>query len=120
MLSRVVSAARGEMKRPDVLHISTADKPFTNTPSLTSVPQAFGRKPCPPCAPAETEQALDRDECFLPPCGPGGHSGNSSSKTGGKLKVLVVEDEPADIELVLHALRQAGFEVVADIAQGIL
>jgi len=117
MLSRVVSAARGEMKRPDVLQISTADKPFTNTPSLTSVPQVFGQKPCPPCAAAETEEGLDRAERFLPPCGPGGDSGNTSGKTDGKLKVLVVEDEPAYIELVLHALRQAGFDVVADIAQ---
>jgi signal transduction histidine kinase len=38
-------------------------------------------------------------------------------KVGGKLRVLVVEDEPADVELVLRALRQAGFEASGDVAQ---
>jgi len=33
------------------------------------------------------------------------------------LRVLLVEDEPADVELALRALRQAGFEASADIAQ---
>jgi signal transduction histidine kinase len=35
----------------------------------------------------------------------------------GKLRLLIVEDEPADVELVLHSLRQAGFAVRADVAQ---
>ena len=38
-------------------------------------------------------------------------------QVSSKLRVLVVEDEPADVELVLHALRQAGFEVGGDVAQ---
>jgi signal transduction histidine kinase len=38
-------------------------------------------------------------------------------KVGGKLRALVVEDEPADAELVLSALRQAGLEASGDVAQ---
>ena len=33
------------------------------------------------------------------------------------MRVLLVEDEPADVELVLRALRQAGFETHADVVQ---
>ena len=33
------------------------------------------------------------------------------------LRVLLVEDSPADIELVLHALRSGGFQVSSDVAQ---
>jgi signal transduction histidine kinase len=36
---------------------------------------------------------------------------------GCQLRVLLVEDEPADAELTLRALRQAGFEAREDIAQ---
>ncbi len=35
----------------------------------------------------------------------------------GKLRVLLVEDEPADAELALRTLRQAGFDASADVAQ---
>jgi signal transduction histidine kinase len=35
----------------------------------------------------------------------------------GKLRALLVEDEPADVELSLRALRQAGFEATADVTQ---
>ena len=38
-------------------------------------------------------------------------------KSTGKLRVLLVEDEPADAELTLRALRQGGFTPQADIAQ---
>jgi CheY-like chemotaxis protein len=35
----------------------------------------------------------------------------------GKLRALIVEDEPADVELALHALQQAGLEASADVVQ---
>jgi signal transduction histidine kinase len=35
----------------------------------------------------------------------------------GKLRALLVEDEPADVELSLRALRQSGFEATGDVAQ---
>jgi len=34
-----------------------------------------------------------------------------------RLRALLVEDEPADVELVLRALRQAGFDACGDVAQ---
>ncbi|HSY90302.1 MAG TPA: ATP-binding protein [Candidatus Binatus sp.] len=34
----------------------------------------------------------------------------------GKLRALLVEDEPADVELALRALRQAGFDATGDVA----
>ncbi|MGA1985748.1 MAG: ATP-binding protein [Candidatus Sulfotelmatobacter sp.] len=38
-------------------------------------------------------------------------------QSGGKLRVLLVEDELADAELVLRALRQSGFEANEDLVQ---
>jgi signal transduction histidine kinase len=35
----------------------------------------------------------------------------------GRLRALLVEDEPADVELALRALRHAGFEAAADVTQ---
>ena len=35
----------------------------------------------------------------------------------GKFRALLVEDEPADVELALRALRQAGFEATGDVAE---
>ena len=40
-----------------------------------------------------------------------------TDKAGGKLRLLVVEDEPADVELVLRALQKESFEASADVAQ---
>jgi len=40
-----------------------------------------------------------------------------SEQGGSKLRALLVEDEPADVELALRALRHAGFEATADVAQ---
>src|SRR5581483_1722885 len=34
-----------------------------------------------------------------------------------KLRVLLVEDDPADVTLVMHQLRREGFEVTAEVAQ---
>ncbi|MBZ5663316.1 MAG: response regulator [Acidobacteriia bacterium] len=38
-------------------------------------------------------------------------------KVSVRLRVLLVEDEPADAELMLHALRQSGFAARGDVAQ---
>jgi len=43
------------------------------------------------------------------------HQGNLGSRL--KLRALVVEDEPADVELALRALRLADLKVTADVAQ---
>ncbi len=40
-----------------------------------------------------------------------------SRKASIKLRVLLVEDDPADIELVLLALRKTGFDVSNDVVQ---
>jgi len=39
------------------------------------------------------------------------------TKKGTEVRVLLVEDDLADVELVLHALRGGGFEPESDIAQ---
>jgi signal transduction histidine kinase len=40
-----------------------------------------------------------------------------SEQGGSKLRALLVEDEAADVELALRALRHGGFEATADVAQ---
>lgn len=44
-------------------------------------------------------------------------SSGCPDEIGGNLRALIVEDEPADVELVLGALRRAGFEATVDVAQ---
>jgi signal transduction histidine kinase len=55
--------------------------------------------------------------CDRPACPQRGVSTEDSDKTSTKLRVLLVEDNPADVELVLLTLRQDGFEVSGDVAQ---
>jgi hypothetical protein len=40
-----------------------------------------------------------------------------SGRRGSHLRVLLVEDERADVELVLHLLCDSGFDATADLAQ---
>ena len=42
---------------------------------------------------------------------------DTASKGQTRLSVLLVEDNPADAELVLHELRRGGFEVACDVVQ---
>lgn len=49
--------------------------------------------------------------CDLSPCP------DDSGRVSSKLRVLLVEDNPADVELVLATLRKDGFEVSGDVAQ---
>jgi DNA-binding NtrC family response regulator len=42
---------------------------------------------------------------------------DNSPKAGVKLRVLLVEDNPSDVELVLFALRKDGFDVLSDVVQ---
>jgi signal transduction histidine kinase len=46
-----------------------------------------------------------------------GRASDRMGKAGIRLRVLVVEDEPGDVELALRALRQAGIEASEHIAQ---
>jgi signal transduction histidine kinase len=46
-------------------------------------------------------------------------TGQGTDEVSRKLRALLVEDEPADVELALRALRQAGFEATGDVAQTI-
>ena len=46
-----------------------------------------------------------------------GHSSESSLQAGVQLRVLVVEDDPADVELVLRALRSGGFDPDSDVVE---
>jgi signal transduction histidine kinase len=55
--------------------------------------------------------------CERPPFPQRGVSTGDSGGTSGKLRVLLVEDNPSDVELVLLILRKEGFEVSADVAQ---
>jgi len=42
---------------------------------------------------------------------------HGADKAAAKLRVLLVEDEPADVELAMRALRQAGFAATGDVTQ---
>src|ERR1700689_5065489 len=44
-------------------------------------------------------------------------NGLGPDRGSGRLRALLVEDEPADVELALRALRHAGFEAAADVTQ---
>jgi signal transduction histidine kinase len=56
-------------------------------------------------------------QCHQPSCPRCGRSTEESGKSGTKLRVLLVEDNPADVELELLTLRKNGFDVSGDVAQ---
>ncbi len=55
-------------------------------------------------------------------CGRDGNAGTAMTNTGAandnQLRVLLVEDNPADAELAIAELRRSGFSVSSDLAQG--
>jgi CheY-like chemotaxis protein len=59
-----------------------------------------------------THSVLEADACRA-----GGNQSAPPDKVSGSLRALVVEDEPADVELVMRAIRKAGFEATSDVAQ---
>jgi signal transduction histidine kinase len=60
--------------------------------------------------PESSPAALELTKKDVTKCGP-------ASSAGAKLRVLLVEDDPADVELALRALRGGGFDPSGDIAQ---
>jgi signal transduction histidine kinase len=75
-----------------------------------------------PCAECESWQGI----CLNATGGPALPQDQGDSLTGlfrcpdkvaGKLRLLIVEDEPADVELVLRTLQKQGFDANADVAQ---
>ena len=55
--------------------------------------------------------------CHRPSCPRCELSADHAGKPGTKLRILLVEDNPADVELELLTLRKDGFEVSGDVAQ---
>lgn len=92
-----------EMKRREAKVIFCPDRRGSNSASGGTVECDT------PWRPHETE-----------PCRDGSHGECTRQDQVGSrltLKALVVEDEPADVELALQTLRRAGLEVTGDIAQ---
>jgi two-component system, sensor histidine kinase and response regulator len=76
----------------------------------SAVPAEYGPEQAP--EPLHTGTALATEAS-----GASGAPSACPDEVAGKLRALVVEDEPADVELVLRALRQAGFDASGDVAQ---
>src|ERR1700680_1265725 len=55
--------------------------------------------------------------CTRLACPRKGLSADGSGGSGVKLRLLLVEDNPEDVELELAALRKEGFDVSSDVAQ---
>ena len=90
--------------------ISTAEMVFTVRSSLpSSAPSALAERAGSECS----QTAL----CHRPTCPRCDPSTDESPRVRTKLRVLLVEDNPADVELELHTLRQDGFEVSGDVVQ---
>jgi signal transduction histidine kinase len=75
-------------------------------PRADSMTAGMAARPC-------SQAAL----CKRPTCPRSRLSTDASIKTGIKLRVLLVEDNPADVELVLAILRKNGFDACGDVAQ---
>jgi signal transduction histidine kinase len=92
------------------MEISTVDKVSMVRDSLpSSVASVQAETSGPECS--------QTARCHRPTCPRCGVSTNESAKTRTKLRVLLVENNPADVELELLTLRKDGFEVSADVVQ---
>jgi len=67
-------------------------------------------------AEAVTSDCSQSALCNRQECPRGDPSADASGKSATKLRVLFVEDNPADVELELLTLRKDGFEVSSDVA----
>jgi signal transduction histidine kinase len=89
---------------------STAETVFTVRSSVpSSAPSVLAETASSECS----QTAL----CHRPTCPRCGLSVGEPAKTTTKLRVLLVEDNPADVELELLTLRKDGFEISGDVAQ---
>jgi signal transduction histidine kinase len=91
------------------MELSTAEKLSTVRASL---PQADFLE-----AKAADRQCSQSAACTRPACPRKGLSADGSGGSGVKLRLLLVEDNPEDVELELAALRKEGFNVSSDVAQ---
>src|SRR5580704_8285018 len=83
---------------------------FTDRSSLpSSAPSVLAERAGPECS----QTAL----CHRPTCPRCGVSTDQSARIRTTLRVLLVEDNPADVELELLTLQKDGFEVSADVVQ---
>jgi signal transduction histidine kinase len=95
---------------------------FKRMEDPTSENLATGAKPLP--FSANSLKAVTRADAYAQVMAGNGSAGvqeRSSSDTsrtvGTKLRVLLVEDNPVDVELVLFTLRKNGFDVSSDVVQ---
>jgi signal transduction histidine kinase len=88
------------------MEVSTADKLSTVHSSVPSPVDSLkaGTTPGGPL-PSDTLSASAK------------HGTDASPKASTKLRVLLVEDNPSDVELVLLTLRKDGFDVAGDVAE---
>jgi signal transduction histidine kinase len=93
-----------------LMEVSTAETISTVRSSLPST--AGSRDPKTGAGECSQTALCHRPTC--PRCGPPGDASGGSST---KLRVLLVEDNPADVELELLTLRKNGFDVSGDVAQ---
>ncbi len=71
------------------------------------------------CGRADTvdRECSQTEVCNRPECPESVISADDAGATGRRLRVLLVEDNQADVELVLLTLRRDGFDVSSDVAQ---
>jgi signal transduction histidine kinase len=92
------------------MEVFTAEQPSTVRNSL---PPTVGSFDPAIATPVGARMALSNQQTGSP----GKLLPDDSAKPGVRLRVLLVEDSPADVELELLTLRKDGFEVSGDVAQ---